>query len=277
MDGIVVAVGGSAGGQVIAWAAAEARDAGLPLTVLHVLPGRGRADERGRRARELRAELEERSAAACSRAGADVTVHVQVEAADSVADVLRGTDAQMLVVGRHGRRRSPGRIGTAVLEHARVPVTVVPHDEEGDGQPWSGPVVVGVDGSRPGGSALRHGAEVARRREGVLEAVLAWQMTTLAPLPGKEFGYVPPLDEYERHAGTLLDRALAESGVDVPQDRLVRSVVHAPPGRALLEAAARAERVVVGHRGRSGLDRVLLGSVSRELAGRAACPVTVVR
>lgn len=268
MDGIVVAAGGSAGERVLDWAAREAAGAGLPLTVLHVAARRADA---GR----TRAALEEQAAAACARTGADVAVEVVVETTGGVADALCGVDAPLLVLGRRTRRRSPGRVGTAVLERARVPVTVVPHAlPDGTG---AGPVVAGVDGSGHASTALAHAAAVARRRDAVLEAVLAWQITTLSPLPDKEWGYVPPVDDYERYAAELLDRAVTAAGVALPEGRLVRSVVHAPPGRALLEAAEHAERLVVGHRGRSGVDRVLLGSVSRGLVVHAPCPVTVVR
>lgn len=270
MDAIVVAVGGSAADRVLDWAAAEARDAGLPLTAVHVRSGRRGADG------TAPADLEDRVAAACARVGADVATSVETTSAEHVADALTSLDARLLVLGRRARRRTPGRITTAVLERARVPVTVVPHGEDARTAP-GGPVVVGVDGSRHACEALRHAAAVAVRRDAVLEAVLAWQITSLAPLPGKEWGYVPPLDEYEKHAAGLLDEVVAQSHVTLPGDRLVRTVVHAPPVRALLEAATRAERLVVGHRGLTGIDRVLLGSVSREVVAHAACPVTVTR
>ncbi|QGQ19435.1 universal stress protein [Cellulomonas sp. JZ18] len=271
MDAIVVAVGGSAADTVLDWAAAEARDLGRPLTAVHVRHGRREADEAA-----AGADLADRLAAACARAGADVATSVRVTSAEHVADAVTALDAHMLVLGRRARRRAPGRTTTAVLERARVPVTVVPHGEDDRAAP-GGPVVVGVDGSRHACDALRHGADVAARRGVALEAVLAWQITTLAPLPGKEWGYVPPLDDYERHAARLLDEVVTHSGVTLPEGRLVRTLVHAPPGRALLDAATRAERLVVGHRGLTGLDRVLLGSVSRDLVAHAPCPVTVTR
>ncbi|HEU4572385.1 MAG TPA: universal stress protein [Candidatus Limnocylindrales bacterium] len=51
------------------------------------------------------------------------------------------------------------------------------------------------------------------------------------------------------------------------------------PGDSIVEAATAeaADLVVVGSRGRSGIERALLGSVSDHVVRHAACPVMVVR
>jgi nucleotide-binding universal stress UspA family protein len=55
-------------------------------------------------------------------------------------------------------------------------------------------------------------------------------------------------------------------------------LVEGSPARAIMETAERdgAELVVVGSRGRGSLRSAALGSVSRELAARALCPVVIV-
>jgi nucleotide-binding universal stress UspA family protein len=54
-------------------------------------------------------------------------------------------------------------------------------------------------------------------------------------------------------------------------------LVEAPPVQALREQAAEAAEIVVGSRGLGGFRGALLGSVSTRVAGRAHCPVVVVR
>jgi nucleotide-binding universal stress UspA family protein len=74
-------------------------------------------------------------------------------------------------------------------------------------------------------------------------------------------------------AGTSIRARLAQAG-DLAEVRLIAGA----PLEAILEAADRegAELLVVGSRGRGRLRSTVLGSVSRELASRARCPVVIV-
>ena len=50
-----------------------------------------------------------------------------------------------------------------------------------------------------------------------------------------------------------------------------------PAAKALIEQAADADLLVVGHRGRGGFKSAVLGSVGLHCVLHATCPVTVVR
>ncbi|MDZ7731027.1 MAG: universal stress protein [Natrialbaceae archaeon] len=51
-----------------------------------------------------------------------------------------------------------------------------------------------------------------------------------------------------------------------------------PPARlSILQTTKPVDRIVIGSHGRTGLSRVLLGSVAEEVARRAPIPVTIVR
>lgn len=295
MRGIVVGVKASVeSDEALDWALAEAASRQAPLTAVLAVP-HAEPDELERRQKEVRAILER----ARERTGTTVETSAEVVQGHA-ADALLGAsaEAQMLVLGRRDRRRIGrlvlGSVSSRVVEHASVPVTVVRHhndhhhhddhhDDHHDRElptprdPTAPPaVLVGVDTSPPSIAALRHGGAVAARTGGVLEAVFAWQITTLAPLPGS-WGWAPPLDEYERFAAECLAGAVEKAGLRLPADRVRQRIEHGPAARVLVEASHHAERLVVGARGLGGFDRLVLGSVSRQTLDYAACPVTVVR
>ena len=81
-------------------------------------------------------------------------------------------------------------------------------------------------------------------------------------------------DATVRRAQDDLAAACSSLGVEVAEAR----VVEGSPGPALCDFAASvgASAIVVGTRGRGGLKRAVLGSVSDHLVRHAPCPVLVV-
>ncbi|MFA1545887.1 universal stress protein [Actinomadura chokoriensis] len=130
-------------------------------------------------------------------------------------------------------------------------------------------VVVGYDGSGQSEEAVRWAAEEARLRGVPLTVVHAWEMfTAVGPMA------IPVADlraAAEEVAAEGAKHAREETG-DV-HAVLGRGV----PATALLEAAAGAELVVVGSRGRGGFTDLVLGSTAVGLSAHASCPVVVVR
>jgi nucleotide-binding universal stress UspA family protein len=139
-----------------------------------------------------------------------------------------------------------------------------------------GGIVFGHDGSKCAQEALRWAGRLALRSDLDLHVVRSWAMVT-APKPASWApGYVPPLTDYEQAVHDELTGHVAAAGLD-PKVRVTCHVVHKPPAQALIAAAAGANLLVVGARGRGGFAGLLLGSVSDQLVHHAPCPVTVVR
>ncbi|HEX8580924.1 MAG TPA: universal stress protein [Acidimicrobiales bacterium] len=140
-----------------------------------------------------------------------------------------------------------------------------------------GGVVVGHDGSGCAQEALEWAAALAERADWPLHVVRAWRIAT-APQPSTwEPGYVPPITDYEK---AVLADLQADVAAVLGAGRAASvdcHVVHAPPVKALIEAAQGADLLVVGARGRGGFAGLLLGSVSDQVTHHAPCPVTVVR
>lgn len=137
------------------------------------------------------------------------------------------------------------------------------------------PVIVGTDGSE---TALRAVEWAAR------EAVLRdWPLRIIAVPP------LPPLMSWYQHDGppTVTDiiherteqalMAAAARATEIEPGLQVSTALRpGPPARALARASEGASMLVVGSRGSGGLAALLLGSVSRDVAFAAECPVVVV-
>lgn len=143
-------------------------------------------------------------------------------------------------------------------------------------------IIVGIDDSPSSEHALRWAVEEARLRGTTLRVISAWEFP-FAPTTGTASDIheyddlVPQAPSLEQSALDELATAVTDAGGD-PKDATVSiHVVHGSPVRVLLDASKDADLLVVGSRGRGGFTGLLLGSVSRECARRARCPVVVVR
>lgn len=127
------------------------------------------------------------------------------------------------------------------------------------------PIVVGVDGSAVSAHALDRARHEAELRGAPLVVVWAWSARDLPDVVDGD------ADAWaEDHTAVW---ATPAHGAPVPVTaRAVRGVA----GPALLTAAAGADLLVVGARGRTGRDLLRLGSVSRHVVEHATGPVMVV-
>jgi nucleotide-binding universal stress UspA family protein len=131
-------------------------------------------------------------------------------------------------------------------------------------------VVAATDGSPDATAALIEAADETARRNAELEIVFVWEGSAHE----RYAGYGEALsDHVERIRRDAADIARARQ----PEIGIRSSVVHDSPVAGLLEVAKRADLLVVGSRGHGAFAGILLGSVSLALAGRAPCPLLVVR
>lgn len=147
------------------------------------------------------------------------------------------------------------------------------------GASTSGRIVVGIDDSEQAAAALRWALAEAALRRATVEVVHVWT----PPVSALPFGatLVIPVDEaaIDSAARTsvdeLVDGALAEADDQPPE--VMRTVLPGSPSVTLVEVAEGADLLVVGSHGRSGLSRLMLGSVAMACVNHASCPVVVVR
>jgi nucleotide-binding universal stress UspA family protein len=283
-DRILVPVDGSdCSRRAVTYGAGVASACGADLDLVHVLEGRGFLrsvfgdDERERRRSRARELLE----AAADLVGPDVAVDTHLLEGDAAESVLGAADdrgADLVVLGKSGRggvrRRLLGSVSTAVLRHADVPVLVVP-DGDVDPDPAVEDVLVPTDGSECAGRAVDHGGAVTSTFGSVLHLLTVVDVSAAAgpfDAGGVDAEYVD----------RLLDRGegIIEAAADRAGDGDVRTaVVRGRAGEGILSYVDEngVDLVVMGSRGRSNVQRRLLGSVTERVVREGAVPVLVVR
>ncbi len=139
-----------------------------------------------------------------------------------------------------------------------------------------GLIVVGVDASESSEAALAWALREGAVRGDPVQVLAAWSYLDQTAVTGHDF--TADFDEADAldavHA--IVEKVRAEvstaAGVEVQE-----TAVCDLPARALLEAAANADLLVVGARGVGGFTGLLLGSVSQQCVHHSPCPVVVVR
>ena len=183
--------------------------------------------------------------------------------------------ADLLILGAHAGSRFAGSFfGTRAVKvaaTAHCPVAVIPPEAPVP----NATVVVGVDGSEASKKAIAYAAEEASTRGIPLTAVYAW----MPPLtPGLEYLWSEELVSSQRAAAEeAIAIGVAGLASRYPDLEIRREIVQSPPVAALVDAAKGAEMIVVGSRGRGGISRLLLGSVSHGVLQALPCPVVVTR
>ena len=273
IDGIVAGYDGSPGAeQALQWAVREAWERSTVLTVclawapeyLTLLDEASVSDLAQRKGEEI---LTKGARYAGSALGPEMVRPVLARGPAARVLCERGGTAEMVVAGSRGHGGVVGlRLGSVawqVAMHGHGPVVVVRgQGHVADHAP--GPVVVGLDLS----PASRAVAAFAFR-EAELHGVPLLAVCALADAPGMLGG--------AREMEADFSRAMARVEKEHPDVTVLRQVTQGSPRGALLAAAAEAQLLVVGCRGRGGIHGMSLGSVAQAMLHHAPCPVAVIR
>ncbi|MFJ3726459.1 universal stress protein [Streptomyces sp. NPDC090045] len=189
--------------------------------------------------------------------------------------------AQLIVVGQRGsggiRALLLGSTAVHLAAHGHCPVMVV----RGRPEP-EGPVLVAVDGSPQGRSAIAYAFAEASMRGSELVALHAWSTWSDHGESGPDHSVelvdlIGDVDELRAVEERLLAEALSGHRERYPEVTVRPQVVRGRVRPTLIEASDGAQLMVVGARGRGGFAGLLLGSVSQAVLHHANCPVTVLR
>lgn len=136
-------------------------------------------------------------------------------------------------------------------------------------------ILVPLDGSRHSEAALQSASFMARAFNAELKLVTVEEVATpiypgevdpemLVDLRKDAQAYLDSRAHHLRQEGCSVSTKVLTAGP--PADRILDEVQH-----------EKTDLIVVGSHGRTGLSRLLLGSVSEKLARHAPCPVMITR
>lgn len=228
-------------------------------------------------------ELLDGTLAEAERRARDVAPRVEIARDVTVGEPvmvleIASRTASLVVVGSRGLSAFGslllGSTSAHLAAHGSCPVLVVRGRRNPDG-----PVLLAVDDAPACEEAVSFAFAEASLRGGELVALHACR-------PGSPDSYDGPSDppsvtydedHLPEHAEQVLDEALAGRRERYPGVPVRKAPVVGRVRRALIDASADAQLLVVGARGRGGFTGLLLGSVSQAVLHHAKCPVAVVR
>ena len=197
---------------------------------------------------------------------------------DQIVELVRGDPGfELVVMGTHGRtgldRVLLGSVTEKVIRHARCPVLAVP--ARGQVSEFHH-VLCPVDFSDSSRQAVALAAELAAPGGAGITLLHVVELpVTYSGDPHIE-GFIEDLD---KRAARLLEEWAWDLKTKVSVPVAVRSRIGSPGAQILsvLDSDATLDLVVMGSHGRTGLRRVLLGSVAEKVVRHAARPVLVAR
>ena len=161
-------------------------------------------------------------------------------------------------------------------------------------------ILAAIDTSPISRWVVNFASSLAKQSNAQLGLLYVLTLDQTEDLPLSKFDTTNTLEEYPTPSGSLIKRYIGHSELDHlnetnnPELNLLKSYTHdaisqgvsaeffqciGDPGVAICDFAKawQADLIVIGHRGRSGLAELLLGSVSNHVVHHAPCSVHIVR
>lgn len=220
--------------------------------------------------KEMREHLESTKSRA-SKEGIDceIVVHQSEEPFQDIVNDAAKNQVDMIIIGTHGRtglmRLMMGSVTAKVIGHAPCNVLVVPLHAKVECKN----ILIATDGSRYSDRAASEAIGIAKRCGGSLIVISV-------ALSDKEI--ILPEDDEEM----ILAKDNVKKIVELAEKEGVKTeglTVKGKPYEAIVETSKQkgADLIVMGSHGRTGLDRLLMGSVTERVIGHSESAVLVVK
>lgn len=194
---------------------------------------------------------------------AEFTVRHGVEIHQEIVDEAEKRQVDIIVMGRRGltglQRLMMGSNTAKVIGYAHCSVLVVPKDAKIKGKK----ILLSVDGSRYSDTAATAAMRIAK----ILKAEV--RVISVVYSDHQEKRHHEAVENVKRVEAFMTKEGIKVSG----------QILSGKPGEAIIEEAKAREvdLIVVGSHGRTGLERLLMGSVSDRVIGYSDCAVLVVK
>mgnify|MGYP006278244327 CR=1 FL=1 len=200
-------------------------------------------------------------------------------ASDAITSYSTEEEIDLIVLGTHGRRGLQrlliGSVAEDVLRTAPCPVLTV---RAGDQvvPAWNvSNILAPVDFSEASKKAVLHAKELALTYGAQITLFHAVEEVMYPSAYGIEMADLPGTEIIERVEESLADMARDEIGYEHVQ--VDSSIGYAPSAILNYVDTTDVDLIVIATHGRSGLERLLLGSVTERVVRRVSTPVFVVK
>ncbi len=189
-----------------------------------------------------------------------------------IVDLADAENCDVTVMGRRGHRPIEralvGSVAARVIGHSQRDVLVVP---DGTSLGWKS-IVVATDGSRYSAAAADRAIAFAQSYGGAL------QILSVVDVPSEFYAEAPKaVEELVRKAKEYVAEVRTKAASAGVQAETFVGEAEAHEAITNLAKDRKADLIVIGSHGRTGLRRLLMGSVAEKVIGYAPCPVLVVK
>lgn len=198
---------------------------------------------------------------------------------ETIVSYAEEREADLVVMGTHGRRGLQrlliGSVTEEVLRTAPCPVLTVRN--RGDGAPaWAvRNILVPIDFSEASLGALRHAKELALTHGAQITLLHAVEEVVYPSAYGIEPTTLPGPQVISRVEENMAELARTEIGYE--HVMVQASVGYAPSTILDYQREHDVDLIAIATHGRTGLERMLLGSVAERVVRRASAPVFAVK
>ena len=214
--------------------------------------------------------------------GPSVTCHTAVEHGiphEGIQSYVAEHDIDLVSMGTHGRtgldRLLLGSVTERVVRTSDVPVLTTRH--EPDDRSSYDRILIPTDGSESATAAIDHGIAIADRFDATVHALSVVDVNAVAGAYDAGPGIPHLLDSLEEGCEQAV--AAVEDECENRDVDIVTDVVQGTPYRAIREYVddEGIDLITMGTHGRTGLERYLIGSVTKRTVRTSDVPVLTVR